>query len=248
MSKTNAAANADYAGGTVNVTSAGSYQSAALTGDSSVTGTQNATNGVGTIAVDGISRCANTATVTAMASFRSILTNTSTGTVTSAYGYRAAGMTNSGGGAVTNQYSFYADDITVATNNYAAYLNVSSGANKWNVYANGTASNYMSGTLSIGTTTNSAAKVHIISTTEQARIGYDASNYYTTTVSSAGLATMAATGASAGFAFSSRVIIPTSTPASASATGTAGHIAWDSSFLYVCTATDTWKRVAIATW
>jgi hypothetical protein len=37
-------------------------------------------------------------------------------------------------------------------------------------------------------------------------------------------------------------------PASAAAAGTAGTIAWDAGFLYVCTATDTWKRVAIATW
>ena len=38
------------------------------------------------------------------------------------------------------------------------------------------------------------------------------------------------------------------TPASAAATGTAGTIAWDSSYIYVCTATNTWKRVAISTW
>ena len=38
------------------------------------------------------------------------------------------------------------------------------------------------------------------------------------------------------------------TPASAAATGTAGDIAWDAGYIYVCTATDTWKRVAIATW
>lgn len=40
----------------------------------------------------------------------------------------------------------------------------------------------------------------------------------------------------------------TKTPASAAATGTAGTIAWDADYIYVCTATDTWKRVAIATW
>lgn len=40
----------------------------------------------------------------------------------------------------------------------------------------------------------------------------------------------------------------TQTPASASATGTAGDVAWDADFIYICTATDTWKRVAIATW
>ena len=40
----------------------------------------------------------------------------------------------------------------------------------------------------------------------------------------------------------------TQTPASASATGSTGTIAWDASYIYICTATDTWKRVAISTW
>lgn len=39
-----------------------------------------------------------------------------------------------------------------------------------------------------------------------------------------------------------------SVPASASAAGDVGQIAQDGSYLYVCTAQDTWKRVAIATW
>jgi len=38
------------------------------------------------------------------------------------------------------------------------------------------------------------------------------------------------------------------TPATASATGTTGEIAWDTNYLYVCVTTNTWKRVAIATW
>jgi len=38
------------------------------------------------------------------------------------------------------------------------------------------------------------------------------------------------------------------TPASASATGTQGQIAWDANYMYVCTATDTWKRAALSTW
>ncbi len=44
-----------------------------------------------------------------------------------------------------------------------------------------------------------------------------------------------------------RVTGPT-TPASAAAAGVAGTILWDASYIYVCVATDTWKRVAIATW
>ncbi len=43
-------------------------------------------------------------------------------------------------------------------------------------------------------------------------------------------------------------ISETKTPASASATGTAGDVCWDADYIYVCTATDTWKRVAISTW
>ena len=38
------------------------------------------------------------------------------------------------------------------------------------------------------------------------------------------------------------------TPASAAASGVADTIARDANFIYVCTATNTWKRVAIATW
>ena len=44
-----------------------------------------------------------------------------------------------------------------------------------------------------------------------------------------------------------RVTTPT-VPSSASDTGTAGDIAWDADYIYVCTATNTWKRVAISTW
>ena len=44
------------------------------------------------------------------------------------------------------------------------------------------------------------------------------------------------------------LITTTKTPASASATGTAGTIAYDADYIYVCRATDTWKRIAIATW
>lgn len=38
------------------------------------------------------------------------------------------------------------------------------------------------------------------------------------------------------------------TPSSATATGNAGEICWDSGFLYCCVAPNTWKRAALATW
>lgn len=38
------------------------------------------------------------------------------------------------------------------------------------------------------------------------------------------------------------------TPSSASDLGAQGEIRWDANYIYVCIATDTWKRVAISTW
>lgn len=40
----------------------------------------------------------------------------------------------------------------------------------------------------------------------------------------------------------------TKTPASAADTGLAGEICWDSTYIYVCTATNTWMRSLIETW
>jgi hypothetical protein len=44
------------------------------------------------------------------------------------------------------------------------------------------------------------------------------------------------------------VITGTKTPASATDTGTKGTVCWDENYVYVCIDTDTWKRIAIATW
>ncbi len=38
------------------------------------------------------------------------------------------------------------------------------------------------------------------------------------------------------------------TIANSTATGTQGEISWDANYIYVCTATDTWMRAALATW
>jgi len=43
------------------------------------------------------------------------------------------------------------------------------------------------------------------------------------------------------------IYAPLTTPSSSSATGVAGTIEWDASFIYICTATNTWKRTALST-
>lgn len=45
------------------------------------------------------------------------------------------------------------------------------------------------------------------------------------------------------------LFVPSPTvPATATSTGKTGQIVWDSGFIYICIATNTWKRVAITTW
>lgn len=43
-------------------------------------------------------------------------------------------------------------------------------------------------------------------------------------------------------------IVAVSAPATAASDGTPGQVAYDSSYIYVCVATNTWKRAAISTW
>ncbi len=64
------------------------------------------------------------------------------------------------------------------------------------------------GKIGVGTGTNvPSTTVHVISTTAQLRIGYNTSNYYSTTVNSTGGVTFDAVGAGAGFTFSDKIVL-----------------------------------------
>jgi hypothetical protein len=108
--------------------------STALTGTTqtglrvSVTGTSSATSTIREI---------TTIPITAAASF----------TVSNLYGYYAQDAIKGAGSTITSQYGIYIADQTQGTNNYGLRSVVSSGANKWNLYASGTADNYMAGNL-----------------------------------------------------------------------------------------------------
>ncbi len=76
-------------------------------------------------------------------------------------------------------------------------------------------------------------------------------NSTTCTATTVKSTTCTATGFTAGA--SGSVLYPTAmTPATSSAAGTVGMIAWDTAgktgTLYVCTATDTWQKIAVAGW
>lgn len=74
-------------------------------------------------------------------------------TLSSLYHYRCVGLAAGSGSTITNQYGFYADSgLTAATNNYGFFGNIASATGAWNLYMNGTASNYLAGGLGIGST------------------------------------------------------------------------------------------------
>jgi len=82
----------------------------------------------------------------------SLITQAATFTLGAFSHFRATDSTKGAGSTVTINYGFNVDDLTFGNNNYGFYGNVSSGSNKWNLYMNGTANNYMAGSLGIGST------------------------------------------------------------------------------------------------
>jgi len=67
--------------------------------------------------------------------------------------YLALNPIKGAGSTITNLHGVYVADQTQGTNNYGITSLVSSGTNKWNIYASGTAANYFAGSVGIGVTT-----------------------------------------------------------------------------------------------
>ena len=86
-------------------------------------------------------------TVTA-AYYRAIISQAAGFTTSVGIGYWATQGTISG--TMTSQIGFYADNMTSGSLNVGFYGNIASGSGRWNLYMNGTADNYLAGSLIIG--------------------------------------------------------------------------------------------------
>lgn len=79
--------------------------------------------------------------------------------------YQAMQGTIGAGSTVSAQYGFIVDASLVgaSSNNFGFFGNIPSGAGRWNIFMNGTASNYLSGILLIGTASdNGVDKLQVV--------------------------------------------------------------------------------------
>jgi hypothetical protein len=109
-------------------------------------------------------------------------------TVNAHYGLYLRNM--AGSGTLTTQYGIYLEDMAKGGTNFAIRSLGGEVA--------------FAGQTNVGLT-GGAGKLSVLSTTEQLRLYYDVSNYFSTTVSSAGAVTFNAVGAGANFLFSDDV-------------------------------------------
>lgn len=137
---------------------------------------------------------ADSGTTTAYYSFYSIpQTAAAAFTLTNAYGYYAVDATKGASSTITNLYGVFVADQTQGTNNYGINLAVSSGSNKYNIYASGTAQNYFSGNVLIfgagglGYATGSGGTVTQV-TSRTTGVTLNKTNGAITLVSAAGMA------------------------------------------------------------
>jgi hypothetical protein len=82
-------------------------------------------------------------------------TNAGTFNVSNLLHYATYQSSIGAGSSVNSQIAFFVSGGLIgATNNYGFYGDINSGTNRWNLYMNGTASNFMRGKLLLGSTTD----------------------------------------------------------------------------------------------
>lgn len=90
-------------------------------------------------------------TASVRGTYTALSTEAASYTTTLVAGHQVDDVTKGAGSTITSQYGLYIANQTQGTNNYGIASFVSSGTDKWNIYASGTAQNYFAGNVGIGT-------------------------------------------------------------------------------------------------
>lgn len=118
----------------------------------------------GTTSVVGISNTGVIQSAASIATYYATFATTQAATFTLATlnHYYANQGTIGAGSSVGSQYGFRVDASLIgATNNYGFRGAIPSGTNRWNIYMDGTALNYLAGNLLIGSTTDNGIKLQV---------------------------------------------------------------------------------------
>ena len=106
--------------------------------------------------------------VTTTATFNATFIGTAAAsfTVNNVYGYYVAATTIGAGSAISTQQAYYAhSNFTSATNNYGFRGAIPSGTNRWNIFMDGTADNFLAGNTGIGVGASIVSSGPILTTT-----------------------------------------------------------------------------------
>lgn len=110
--------------------------------------------GGSTAALAGYIQVSNTGSLTDSQAFASIFTLSNAGNITNAVGFRSEVCSATAAGRITNHEGFRAEDQTltavVSGSIYGFRGRVQVGTNKYNLFMDGTAQNYLAGSLGIG--------------------------------------------------------------------------------------------------
>jgi hypothetical protein len=127
----------------------------------------------------------SSATSGAYGSVVQVLTPATAMTLTNAYGFYAFNASKGAGSTITNQHGLYVADQTQGTNNFGVASEVSSGTNKWNIYASGTAANYFAGKALFGHTSSAnAGQINVLGTVRVVDAGAETNALLTTVTGS----------------------------------------------------------------
>ena len=111
------------------------------------------TGGTSSVSINNNGTIQSDVTVSALYNQTFANTQAATFTLGSIVHYFADQGTFGAGSSVTNQYGFRVNSTLIgATNNYGFRGGIPSGTNRWNLYMDGTADNYLAGSLGIGQT------------------------------------------------------------------------------------------------